>query len=111
VRASQLVASDSPVNPPLLGEVIGRVAQRVPFLVAELGADVDPFVLHLFAALAEKERAMIAERGVRGGARACGCRLRGGSTRARGRAKARLRGPSKKVIRRLATGPSCHWVN
>jgi hypothetical protein len=31
------------------------MAQRVPFLVAELGADVDPFVLHLFAALAEKE--------------------------------------------------------
>ena len=31
-------------------------------LVAELGADVDPFILHLFAALAEKERAMIATR-------------------------------------------------
>jgi len=30
----------------------------VPFLVAELGPDVDPFVLHLFAALAEKERAL-----------------------------------------------------
>ena len=29
---------------------------------AELGADVDPFILHLFAALAEKERAMIATR-------------------------------------------------
>jgi DNA invertase Pin-like site-specific DNA recombinase len=34
----------------------------VPFLVAELGSDVDPFVLHLFAALAEKERTLIAER-------------------------------------------------
>jgi DNA invertase Pin-like site-specific DNA recombinase len=32
------------------------MVHRVPFLVAELGADVDPFVLHLFAALAEKER-------------------------------------------------------
>src|SRR5215475_4322544 len=29
---------------------------------AEPGADVDPFILHLFAALAEKERAMIATR-------------------------------------------------
>jgi hypothetical protein len=29
-------------------------------VVAELGADVDPFVLHLFAALAEKERACCA---------------------------------------------------
>jgi hypothetical protein len=28
---------------------------RVPFLVAELGPDVDPFILHLFAALAEKD--------------------------------------------------------
>jgi DNA invertase Pin-like site-specific DNA recombinase len=42
--------------------ISGLMAQRVPFLVVELGADVDPFVLHLFAALAEKERAMIAER-------------------------------------------------
>jgi DNA invertase Pin-like site-specific DNA recombinase len=37
-------------------------AERVQFIVAELGADVDPFILHLFAALAEKERAMIATR-------------------------------------------------
>ena len=36
--------------------------QRVPFLVAELGADVDPFMLHIYAALAEKERRMISER-------------------------------------------------
>jgi DNA invertase Pin-like site-specific DNA recombinase len=42
--------------------ISGLMAQRVPFLVAELGADVDPFLLHLFAALAEKERAMIADR-------------------------------------------------
>ena len=38
------------------------MAHRVPFLIAEFGADVDPFILHLFAALAEKERAMIATR-------------------------------------------------
>ena len=38
------------------------MAHRVPFVVAELGADVDPFILHLFAALAEKERAMISTR-------------------------------------------------
>src|SRR5262249_19091731 len=35
---------------------------RVPFVVAELGADVDPFILHLFGALAQKERAMISAR-------------------------------------------------
>jgi DNA invertase Pin-like site-specific DNA recombinase len=34
----------------------------VPFIVAELGADADPFTLHLYAALAEKERALIATR-------------------------------------------------
>src|SRR4051812_24025851 len=42
--------------------ISGLMAQRVPFLVAELGADTDPFVLHLYVALAEKERAMIAAR-------------------------------------------------
>jgi DNA invertase Pin-like site-specific DNA recombinase len=34
----------------------------VPFLVAELGPDVDPFILHQFAAHAEKERAMVSTR-------------------------------------------------
>jgi DNA invertase Pin-like site-specific DNA recombinase len=38
------------------------MSHKVPFLVAELGPDVDPFVLHLFAALAEKERALISTR-------------------------------------------------
>jgi DNA invertase Pin-like site-specific DNA recombinase len=38
------------------------MAQRVPFIVAELGADADPFMLHLYAALAEKERSLIAQR-------------------------------------------------
>jgi DNA invertase Pin-like site-specific DNA recombinase len=42
--------------------ISGLMAHKVPFLVAELGADVDPFMLHLFAALAEKERAMISQR-------------------------------------------------
>jgi DNA invertase Pin-like site-specific DNA recombinase len=42
--------------------ISGLMAQKVPFVVAELGPDVDPFVLHLYAALAEKERAMISQR-------------------------------------------------
>ena len=42
--------------------ISGLMAHRIPFLVAELGSDVDPFVLHLFAALAEKERALISTR-------------------------------------------------
>lgn len=42
--------------------VSGLMAQRVPFIVAELGADADPFMLHLYAALAEKERSLISQR-------------------------------------------------
>jgi DNA invertase Pin-like site-specific DNA recombinase len=35
---------------------------RVPFIVTELGADTDPFLLHILAAVAEHERAAISER-------------------------------------------------
>jgi DNA invertase Pin-like site-specific DNA recombinase len=42
--------------------ISGLMAQRVPFLVAELGENVDSFMLHIYAALGEKERAMIADR-------------------------------------------------
>jgi DNA invertase Pin-like site-specific DNA recombinase len=37
--------------------IAGLMAQRVPFIVAELGADADPFMLHLYAALAERSGA------------------------------------------------------
>jgi DNA invertase Pin-like site-specific DNA recombinase len=42
--------------------ISGLMAQRVPFIVAELGPDADPFMLHLYAALAEKERRLISDR-------------------------------------------------
>src|SRR3984957_14232079 len=42
--------------------ISGLMVHRVPFIVAELCADVDPFMIHLFAALAEKERALISQR-------------------------------------------------
>jgi DNA invertase Pin-like site-specific DNA recombinase len=42
--------------------IAGLMAQRVPFIVAELGVDADPFMLHLYAALAEKERRLSGER-------------------------------------------------
>jgi DNA invertase Pin-like site-specific DNA recombinase len=38
------------------------MANRVPFLVAEMGPNVDPFMLHIYASLAEKERALISQR-------------------------------------------------
>jgi DNA invertase Pin-like site-specific DNA recombinase len=42
--------------------IAGLMSKRVPFIVAELGIDADPFMLHLYAALAEKERSLIAQR-------------------------------------------------
>lgn len=42
--------------------IAGLMAQRVPFIVAELGSDADPFMLHIYAALAEKERRLISAR-------------------------------------------------
>jgi DNA invertase Pin-like site-specific DNA recombinase len=42
--------------------ISGLMTHRVPFVVAELGADADPFMLHLYAALAEKERSLISHR-------------------------------------------------
>jgi DNA invertase Pin-like site-specific DNA recombinase len=42
--------------------ISGLMAHKVPFIVVELGADVDPFILHLFAAMAQKEREQISLR-------------------------------------------------
>jgi DNA invertase Pin-like site-specific DNA recombinase len=42
--------------------IAGLMSQRVPFIVCELGINVDPFMLHIYAAVAEKERRMIGER-------------------------------------------------
>ena len=38
------------------------MSRWVPFIVAVLGRDVDPFMLHIYAALAEQERRMISQR-------------------------------------------------
>lgn len=72
--------------------IAGLMAQRVPFVVAELGADADPFMLHLYAALAEKERRMISERtrSALASRKACGAKLgnptNGTTAAAKGRA-------------------------
>jgi DNA invertase Pin-like site-specific DNA recombinase len=42
--------------------ISGLMARGVPFIVAELGAETDPFILHLYAALSEKERKLISQR-------------------------------------------------
>jgi DNA invertase Pin-like site-specific DNA recombinase len=42
--------------------IASLMSRRVPFISVELGTDCDPFMLHLYAALAEKERALISAR-------------------------------------------------
>jgi DNA invertase Pin-like site-specific DNA recombinase len=42
--------------------ISGLMGQRVPFVVAALGEGVDPFMLHIHAAVAEHERRTIGER-------------------------------------------------
>ena len=42
--------------------IASLMAQRVPFLVCDLGPNADPFMLHIYAALAEQERRMISTR-------------------------------------------------
>ena len=42
--------------------IASLMAQRVPFIVCALGRNVDPFTLHIYAALAEQERRMICQR-------------------------------------------------
>jgi DNA invertase Pin-like site-specific DNA recombinase len=42
--------------------ISGLMKHKVPFVVTAFGPDVDTFMLHVYAAVAEKERAMIAQR-------------------------------------------------
>lgn len=44
--------------------ISGLMVQKVEFIPCDLGRQADPFMLHLFAALAEKERALISQRTV-----------------------------------------------
>jgi len=71
--------------------ISGLMAHRVEFIVTDLGRQSDPFILHLFAALAEKERALISERTKAGlqAARRRGQRLG-------------MRARSKRDVRRIA---------
>lgn len=42
--------------------IMGLMKTGVKFVVAELGHDVDPFMLHVYAIMAEKERRLIGQR-------------------------------------------------
>jgi DNA invertase Pin-like site-specific DNA recombinase len=50
--------------------ISGLMTERVPFICADLGRDTDPFLLHIYAAFAEKERRMISIRTKEGLAKA-----------------------------------------
>jgi DNA invertase Pin-like site-specific DNA recombinase len=69
--------------------ISGLMAQRVEFICTDLGRQADPFILHLYAALAEKERQLISERTRRALAR---CRKPLG-----------MRGKTKAERRRMST--------
>ena len=56
--------------------ISGLMAQRVPFIVCALGRNVDPFTLHIYAALAEQERRMISSAPIAGLAGGQGARRR-----------------------------------
>ena len=58
--------------------ISGLMVHRIPFIVAELGADIDPFMLHIDAALAQKERALILNEGGVPGRNGCRSRCRDG---------------------------------
>lgn len=42
--------------------IAGLMANRIEFIVAELGKQTDPFTLHIYAAFAERERKLISDR-------------------------------------------------
>jgi DNA invertase Pin-like site-specific DNA recombinase len=73
--------------------ISGLMQQRVEFIVTDLGRQPDPFVLHLYAALAEKERKMISARTIAGLAAA---KARGTKLGMTARSKAATRKISKK---------------
>jgi DNA invertase Pin-like site-specific DNA recombinase len=50
--------------------ISGLMTERVPFICTDLGTDTDPFMLHIYAAFAERERRLISIRTKEGLARA-----------------------------------------
>lgn len=94
--------------------ISGLMMHKVPFIVTELGSDVDPFVLHLFAALAQKERALISARTKEGlkAAKARGTKLGGwrAGSEASKRQASELAERMRPILAELAHLPSARQV-
>lgn len=84
--------------------IASLMARRVPFVVADLGPQADPFMLHLYAALAEQERRMIAARtrAALGAAKARGVKLGGDRGHRHAEEDARAYGAAGGAARRTA---------
>jgi DNA invertase Pin-like site-specific DNA recombinase len=80
--------------------ISGLMAEKVEFIVTELGRQDDPFVLHLYAALAQKERLLISERTKAGlaAAKARGVRLGNPNLKRDGAKYAALGGAASAVV-------------
>lgn len=65
--------------------ISGLMVEKVPFICADLGRSADPFMLHIYASLAEQERRMISRRTKEGlaQAKARGIQLGGENNRSR----------------------------
>ena len=71
--------------------ISGLMAHKIEFIVTDLGRQSDPFILHLYAALAEKERTLISTR----------TKAALAATKARG-TKLGMTARSKREVRRLS---------
>ena len=94
--------------------ISGLMVHKVPFIVTELGSDVDPFVLHLFAALAQKERSLISARTKEGlkAAKARGTKLGGwtAGSEASKRAADELAERMRPILAELSRLPSARQI-
>ena len=57
-----IVADQARSIEPRRAFISGLMARKTRFIIAELGPDVDPFMLHIYAAVAQKEDALISQR-------------------------------------------------
>jgi DNA invertase Pin-like site-specific DNA recombinase len=92
--------------------IAGLMAQRVPFIVTALGRNVDPFTLHIYAALAEQERRMISQRTSAGlqAAKARGVKLGNQQVADANHAAAKARAEALRSVLHELTGQSANAI-